>query len=58
VAEVVPFQHEDLHPAPKQIAFQRAGDGGLAGCGQAGQPDDSAAVAVAPGSLRDRDVAM
>ena len=51
VADVVAVQHIDVLAQVEKFALQVGGNGGFAGSGQAGQPDDAAGVAVAHGAL-------
>ena len=58
VADVVAVQHIGVLAQVEQLALQFGGDGGLAGAGQAGEPDDAARVAVAAGPVFGGDLAV
>src|SRR5713226_617420 len=51
VPNVVAVEHISVPAQIEQFALQLDGNGGLARTGQAGEPDDAAAVAVAGGAL-------
>ena len=58
VAHVVAVQHIDVPAQVEEFALQIDGDGGFAGSGKPGQPDDAAGVAVAHGCAARGDLAV
>ena len=57
MADVVAIEHVSLPAQVEKLPLQFGGDGGLAGAGQAGHPDDVTAVAIAQLTLLRRDLA-
>ena len=56
-AQVIPVDPHDLAAGVEEAAFDGLGDGGLAGAGEAGEPDHRGRVAGAGGTLDGRDLA-